>query len=249
MEAFRTSSGSFVLCGTRPNSPLLKQSKGAASRNRVISVPDDDLMSPFAFIGEVNGFKKPILRGIGNTVDIVSRNRIRPEMLTGQQIWIQQPFDQKPIYLPLAELELKGKFDHLKTKAAVVCSQADKGRYLLGNRTATLLGKDSECLIFLKMNILHSRDQKRMVQQETETGEFRNNFYKGTKTKELRKFRISKIFVNYASMPRYSYGTSRTRETVNQLNAINEKKRLQVRKYAEIRSPATRTVCLKMIPK
>ncbi|GBM14211.1 hypothetical protein AVEN_167298-1 [Araneus ventricosus] len=92
----------------------------------------------------------PILRDTGTTVDIVSRNRIRPEMLTGEQIWVQQTFDEKPICWSLAEVELKGKFDQLKTKAAVVCNEADKGKYLLGNRTAALLGKDRERLLFPK---------------------------------------------------------------------------------------------------
>ncbi|GBN55193.1 hypothetical protein AVEN_130141-1 [Araneus ventricosus] len=126
----------------RPNFPPIKQSEGSASLNRVISVPDNDLMSPYTFIGEVNGFKMPILRDTGTTIDIVPRNRIRPKMFTGEQIWVQQQLVEKHIYFPLAEVELKGKFGQLKTKAAVVCSQADKGRRLLGNRTVTLLEKD-----------------------------------------------------------------------------------------------------------
>ncbi|GBL84495.1 hypothetical protein AVEN_117239-1 [Araneus ventricosus] len=134
----------------RSNCPQLKQSESTAFLNWIISAPDDDLISPYTVIGEVNGFKMPILRDTETTVDIVSRNRIRPEMLTGEQIIVQQTFDEKPIYLPLAEVELKGKFGQLKTKATVVCSEADKGKYLLGNRAAALLGKDRESLLFLK---------------------------------------------------------------------------------------------------
>ncbi|GBO03943.1 hypothetical protein AVEN_240120-1 [Araneus ventricosus] len=108
------------------------------------SVPDNDLISPYTVIGEVNGFKMLILRDTGTTADIVPRNRIRPEMITGEHIWVQQTFDEKPICLPLAEVELKGKFGQLKTKAAVV--EADKGKYLLRNHTAALLRKDRERL-------------------------------------------------------------------------------------------------------
>ncbi|GBM31324.1 hypothetical protein AVEN_91314-1 [Araneus ventricosus] len=104
----------------------------------------------------------PILRDAGTTIDIVSRNRIRPEMLTGEHIWVQQPFNEAPICLPLEKVELKGKFGQVKTKAAVVCSQVDKGKYLLGNCTAALLGKDTECLIFPKVNVLQTRSQKRV---------------------------------------------------------------------------------------
>ncbi|GBO03930.1 hypothetical protein AVEN_241651-1 [Araneus ventricosus] len=109
----------------RSNCPQLKQSESTAFLNWIISVPDNDLISPYTVIGEVNGFKMLILRDTGTTADIVPRNRMRPEMIIGEHIWVQQTFDEKPICLPLAEVELKGKFGQLKTKAAVV--EADKG--------------------------------------------------------------------------------------------------------------------------
>ncbi|GBM01879.1 hypothetical protein AVEN_218997-1 [Araneus ventricosus] len=123
----------------RSNCPQLKQSESTAFVNWIISAPDNDLIPPYTVIGEVNGFKMPILRNTGTTADIVSRNRIRLEVLTGEQMWVQQRFDEKPICLPFAEVELKGKFGQLKTKAAVVCNEADKGKYVLGNRTAALI--------------------------------------------------------------------------------------------------------------
>ncbi|GBM14580.1 hypothetical protein AVEN_34989-1 [Araneus ventricosus] len=160
----------------RPNCPLMKQSEGTASVNWVINMPDNDLMSSCTVIGEGNGFKIPILRDTGITVDIASENRIRPEMLTGEQIWVQQTFDEKPICLPLEEVELKGKFGQLKTKSAVVCSEADKRKYLLGNRTEALLGKYKERLLFSKVYVLQTRAQKRVAEQEKEGGQLQNNF-------------------------------------------------------------------------
>ncbi|GBN48967.1 hypothetical protein AVEN_107651-1 [Araneus ventricosus] len=77
-------------------------------------------------------------------------------MLTGEHLWVQHSFEDKPICLSLAEMELEGKFGQIKTKAAVVCSQVDRGRYLLGNRTTALLGKDIKCLIFPKVNALQT---------------------------------------------------------------------------------------------
>ncbi|GBN72346.1 hypothetical protein AVEN_270943-1 [Araneus ventricosus] len=114
-------------------------------------------------------------------------------MLTSEHIWVQQPFDEKPICSPLAEVELKGKFGQIKPKAAVVCSQVDKGRYLLGNRTAVLLGKDRESLIFSKVYAIQTKPQKRVAEQQKETNQLRNAFSKGIKTEEVGKFRITKV--------------------------------------------------------
>ncbi|GBN13017.1 hypothetical protein AVEN_228098-1 [Araneus ventricosus] len=92
-------------------------------------MPDNELVSPYTFIGEVNGFKMPILRDTGTTIDIVCRNRIRPEIFTGEHIWVQQLFYEATICLPLEEVELKGNFGKILIKAAVVWSRADNGRY------------------------------------------------------------------------------------------------------------------------
>ncbi|GBL84638.1 hypothetical protein AVEN_191098-1 [Araneus ventricosus] len=133
----------------------LKKSEGSASLNWVIGVPDNDLSSPYPFIDEVNVFKMPIIRDSGTTVGIVCRNIIISEMFTGEHI----------CYWPLAEEELKGEFGQVKTKAAVVCSQVDKGRYLLGNRTTAWLGKKREGLIFHQVKALQPRAQKQMADQ------------------------------------------------------------------------------------
>ncbi|GBM21281.1 hypothetical protein AVEN_149867-1 [Araneus ventricosus] len=146
----------------------------------------------------------PILRDTRTTVDIVSRNRIRPEMLTGEHICVQQTFDEKPIYLRLAEVELKGRFGQLKTKVAVVCSEADKGKYLLGNHTAALLGKDREHLLLPKLYAVQTRAQKRGAEQKKEIGQLRNTFSKGIKTKEAGKLRISKVLASYPLTTRSS---------------------------------------------
>ncbi|GBN75124.1 hypothetical protein AVEN_103338-1 [Araneus ventricosus] len=162
-------------------------------------------------------------------------------MLRGEHIWVQQTFDENPICLPLAEVELKEKFGQLKTKAAVVCSEADKGKYFLGSHTATLLGKDRERLLFPKIYVLQNRAQKRLVDQEKKTGQLRNTFSKGIKTEEVGKFRNSKVLASYVSTPRNSDVTARTIETANQLKTINKKKRLRRRKFSEAQSPATST--------
>ncbi|GBL81608.1 hypothetical protein AVEN_93405-1 [Araneus ventricosus] len=74
----------------RSNCPQLTQSEGTAFVNWIISAPDNDLISPYTVIGEVNGFRMRILRDAGTTVVIASRTGIRPEMLTGEQIWFNK---------------------------------------------------------------------------------------------------------------------------------------------------------------
>ncbi|KAG8175254.1 hypothetical protein JTE90_020787 [Oedothorax gibbosus] len=86
----------------------MKKPAGTSDINRLIKKGDEDVMSPYTFMAEVKGFTMPILRDTGTSIDVVCRNRITPEMLTGENIWVQQPLDEFPVCLPLAEVELKG---------------------------------------------------------------------------------------------------------------------------------------------
>ncbi|GBL89899.1 hypothetical protein AVEN_178331-1 [Araneus ventricosus] len=87
-------------------------------------------------------------------------------MFTREQVWIQRPLDDAPVCLPLAEIKLKGEFGHLITKTAVVCNKADKGRYLFGNRTATILEKMKKIPFPQQVNAIQTRPQKRLRDQE-----------------------------------------------------------------------------------
>ncbi|GBO04159.1 hypothetical protein AVEN_184329-1 [Araneus ventricosus] len=114
-----------------------------------------------------------ILRDTGTTVDIVSRNRIRPEMLTDY--------------------------------------------------------------------VLQTRAQKREAEQNKETGQLRNTFSKEINTKEVGKFRSSKVLASYVLTPRNSDMTAKTNETVNQSKTINKRKKFQSSKFPEVQSPALST--------
>ncbi|KFM75301.1 Stress response protein nst1, partial [Stegodyphus mimosarum] len=136
-------------CGSyqhlRPQCPKLKNStESSANLNRISSRPDDEFLLPYTSIGYVNGYKIPILRDSGASIDIVCRKYITPEMLTGEKVWVQQPLDLNPTCLPLAEVELNCDLGHVITKAAIIGNELDKGRYLLGNRTAALLNEEKE---------------------------------------------------------------------------------------------------------
>ncbi|GBN97531.1 hypothetical protein AVEN_125367-1 [Araneus ventricosus] len=77
-----------------------------------------------------------ILRDTGASIDIVSRNHVRPENFTGEVVWIKQPLDLNYNCLPLAKVELQSpEFGYIVTKSAVVDAQLDSGWYLLSNNT------------------------------------------------------------------------------------------------------------------
>ncbi|GBN53024.1 hypothetical protein AVEN_27660-1 [Araneus ventricosus] len=80
------------------------------------------------------------LRDTGASINIVSRNHVRPENFTGEVVWIKQPFDLNYKCLPLAKVELKSpEFGYIVTKAAAVDAQLDSDWYLLSNKTHQLI--------------------------------------------------------------------------------------------------------------
>ncbi|GBM51274.1 Uncharacterized protein K02A2.6 [Araneus ventricosus] len=88
----------------------------------------------------VNQTEMSILRDTGASIDLVSRNQINSEDLTGETVWIKQPLDKNFTCLSLAKIEHQSPvFGKIITKAAVVDTSLDNGIYLLGNRSAQLI--------------------------------------------------------------------------------------------------------------
>ncbi|MDW0176561.1 MAG: RNase H-like domain-containing protein, partial [Nitrososphaeraceae archaeon] len=136
-------------CGSyshlRPQCPELKKGEtSSAVVNHIIDIPEEEALSPYISHGKVNGCDMPILRDTGATIDLICQKYISPEMLTGENVWVQQPLDEGPTCLPLARVELDCVFGQICTKAAVIGRSIDQGRYLLGNRTAALLIKKGQ---------------------------------------------------------------------------------------------------------
>ncbi|GBN53001.1 hypothetical protein AVEN_175094-1 [Araneus ventricosus] len=77
-----------------------------------------------------------ILRDTGASIDIVSRNRVRPEHFTGEVVFVKQPLDAEFRCLPLAKL--------------------DSGWYLLSNKTHELI---LEAKRKLNLNAVVTRSQ------------------------------------------------------------------------------------------
>ncbi|KFM69716.1 Retrovirus-related Pol polyprotein from transposon 17.6, partial [Stegodyphus mimosarum] len=152
-------------CGSidhlRPQCPKAqKDFKSTAVVNRV-QENEEDYLAPYTTMAKVNGFDLPVLRDSGASIDVICKKYITPSMLTGETVWVKQPFDESPICLPLAHVEIEAEFGRILTKAAVIRNELDQGRYILGNRTAAKLGKNQNKEYFFQVNAVETRAQKR----------------------------------------------------------------------------------------
>ncbi|GBN12811.1 hypothetical protein AVEN_19373-1 [Araneus ventricosus] len=112
----------------------------------------------------VNQTEMSILRDTGASIDLVSRNHINSEDLTGETVWIKQPLVKNFTCLSLAKIELQSPvFGKIITKAAVIDASLDNGIYLLGNRSAQLIEEQRKTP---NLNAVVTRSQK--SKKETE---------------------------------------------------------------------------------
>ncbi|GBN32411.1 hypothetical protein AVEN_169507-1, partial [Araneus ventricosus] len=123
----------------RPNCPQLNKSKELVNQIG-ISEQVQDLFAPYLSKALVNNEEMDILRDTGASIDIVSRNRVRPEHFTREVVFVKQPLDAEFRCLPLAKVELQSpEFGCVVTKAAVIDAQLDSCWYLLSNKTHELI--------------------------------------------------------------------------------------------------------------
>ncbi|XP_071041462.1 myb-like protein X [Parasteatoda tepidariorum] len=135
-------------CGSydhlRPQCPKAKTNSETVASLHVSESRFPDIMTPYTSIGVVNGVGISILRDTGATLDLIPRRFVKPEMYTGESVWIKTPIQEESFCFPLAEVELNCKLGKVVTKAAVLGDSLDKGYYLLGNKTAALLENSFE---------------------------------------------------------------------------------------------------------
>nr|XP_042901807.1 uncharacterized protein LOC122270040 [Parasteatoda tepidariorum] len=161
-------------CGStnhlRPQCPKLKCQKPPAQVNRIgVGHEEDKLLTPYTLMAKVNGVRMPVLRDSGATIDIICRKYVTPDMFTGETVWVQQPLDEGPTYLPLAKVSISGQLGDIVSKAAVVRSELDKGRYLLGNRTAARLSNlQMTPMQISELNAVNTRSQTRLKAENEE---------------------------------------------------------------------------------
>ncbi|GBO23257.1 hypothetical protein AVEN_53556-1 [Araneus ventricosus] len=123
----------------RPNCLQLNKSKELVNQIG-ISEQVQDLFAIYLSKALVNNEEMDILRDTGASIDIVSRNRVRPEHFTGEVVFVKQPLDAEFRCLPMAKVELQSpEFGCVVTKAAVIDAQLDSGWYLLSNKTHELI--------------------------------------------------------------------------------------------------------------
>nr|XP_042897389.1 uncharacterized protein LOC122269263 [Parasteatoda tepidariorum] len=135
-------------CGSydhlRPQCPKAKTNSETVVSLHVSESRCPDIMTPYTSIGVVNGVGISILRDTGATLDLIPRRFVKPEMYTGESVWIKTPIQEESFCFPLAVVELNCKLGKVVTKAAVLGDSLDQGYYLLGNKTAALLENSFE---------------------------------------------------------------------------------------------------------
>ncbi|GBN06840.1 hypothetical protein AVEN_147313-1 [Araneus ventricosus] len=149
----------------RPNCPQLRKDKPAEVVNHVgMSDSTENLFAPYMSKALVNQTEMSILRDTGASIDLVSRNHINSEDLTGETVLIKQPLDKNLTCLPLAKIELQSpELGKIVTKAAVLDAHLDNNIYLLGNRSAQLIEEQRKTPT---LNAVVTRSQK--LKKETE---------------------------------------------------------------------------------
>ncbi|GFX86066.1 hypothetical protein TNCV_2403621 [Trichonephila clavipes] len=93
---------------------------------------------------EINGIDRVCLRDSESSIDVCSRSWINEDDLLGEYVWLKSPLDEICHCLPLAKIKIKTKKGEFYTKAAIKQDSSDNDLYLLGNRTAELLGDVEE---------------------------------------------------------------------------------------------------------
>ncbi|GBN57268.1 hypothetical protein AVEN_257600-1 [Araneus ventricosus] len=151
----------------RPNCPQLKKYQPVEVVNHVgMSDSTETLFAPYMSKALVNEREMSILRDTGASIDLVSRNHINSEDLTGETVLIKQPLDKNLTCLPLAKIELQSpELGKIVTKAAGLDAHLDNDIYLLGNRSAQLIEEQRKTS---NLNVVVTRCQK--LKEETESG-------------------------------------------------------------------------------
>ncbi|GFW11709.1 transposon Ty3-G Gag-Pol polyprotein [Trichonephila clavipes] len=121
--------------------------------------------------GSVNGHEIDILRDTGATIDLVCTKYINSSSFSSENVWVKQTLRPELVCLLLAVVEISGNFRMVQTKAAVFGNHLNqRGRYLLGNKTAELI-KGNLGYNFLSVEILNAvrmSSEVKVVREERE---------------------------------------------------------------------------------
>ncbi|GFX19594.1 SCAN box domain-containing protein [Trichonephila clavipes] len=149
-----------------PQCDKLKKNYETVASNETVR-NGTDVLAPYTSLGTVNGIEMPILRDTGATLDLICKKYVKPSMLINETVWIRTPLEEFAVCLPMAEVELDCVFRHVITKAAVLRDSLDQGKYLLGNKTASLfeeVKKNKEIQAYM-VNAVETRLQKKLTEE------------------------------------------------------------------------------------
>ncbi|GFX77362.1 SCAN box domain-containing protein [Trichonephila clavipes] len=159
-------------CGSyshlRPQCDKLKKNYETVASNETV-INGTDVLAPYTSLGTVNGIEMPILRDTDATLDLICKKYeyVKPSMFINETVWIRTPLEETAVCLPMNEVELDCVFGHVITKAAVLRDSLDKGKYLLGNKTAALfeeVKKNKEIQVYM-VNAVETRSQKKLTEE------------------------------------------------------------------------------------
>lgn len=125
----------------KTNCPKLIKDQSTAVVNQ-IGITDDlgSCFAPYLGEAEINDVKIVTLRDSGASFDLIGKQYIKPEQLTGESIWLKQPLQKELHCLPIASVTLKiADIGTVSTKAAVVDDSLEMNHYLLGNQTHEII--------------------------------------------------------------------------------------------------------------
>ncbi|GFW92160.1 retrovirus-related Pol polyprotein from transposon 412 [Trichonephila clavipes] len=95
--------------------PKLIKNKTTETLNNIEGNENPDFLNSYTTKGSVNCHEIVILRDTGATIDLVCAKYINPSSFSGENVWASPEL----VCLPLAVVEISGKFGTVQTKAAV----------------------------------------------------------------------------------------------------------------------------------
>ncbi|GFQ93284.1 retrovirus-related Pol polyprotein from transposon 17.6 [Trichonephila clavata] len=112
--------------------------------NLNVNSGNEDHFEKFKVKFEINDVERVCLRDSGSSIDVCARSWINENDLLGEYVWLKSPLDDVCHCLPLAKIKIKTKGGEFYTKAAIKSNSSADEPYLLGNRTADLIGSSEK---------------------------------------------------------------------------------------------------------
>ena len=123
--------------------PKLTQDKSECNNIVGKSVVPDRCMNAqleaHKYVLRVNNQDCYVLRDSGATVDVIHSSLIQPNGYNGKHVWVEVPFIEHRVCLPLANVVISGSSGMFKTEAAITTSLSKSFHCILSNASAAAM--------------------------------------------------------------------------------------------------------------